>query len=76
MVLQLILYFGTDVQLENNVSVPETVYYCRELLPKMAIQLCGVHVVLTWLHSNQARTWQTGGETRAREQTRICTHVR
>ncbi len=39
MVLQLILYFGTDLQLENNFPVPEAVYYCKELLPKMAIQL-------------------------------------
>lgn len=60
MVLQLILYFGTDLQLENNFSVPEAVYYCRAFTQNGHSSYCGVHVVLTWLHSNQAGTWQAG----------------
>lgn len=45
MVLQLILYSGTDLQLENNFSVPEAVCYCTELLPKMAIGAAAASVL-------------------------------
>lgn len=63
MVLQLILYSGTDLQLENNFLVPEAVYYCKELLPKMAIEATAVSM-LFWpgcivTKSKNVADWRT-----------------